>query len=60
MLSAGDYRTSGNFVPNLFSLTGELSEDYELRRRLSEKAQDIVDGNGAEHIIDKIMKVYRT
>lgn len=56
-LYAGDARANNSFIDNIFRLLKKLSEDYELRKTLAEKAYSLVDGKGAERVVKEILRV---
>lgn len=55
MLNAGDIRGEHDFAKRLFTLLDMLAPDYGLRRRMSERMQERVDGFGAERLAARIM-----
>lgn len=55
MLNAGDIRGERDFAKRLFSLLDMLAADCGLRRRMSERMQERVDGHGAERLAAEIM-----
>jgi len=57
MINAGDYRDQENFAARLLSLTGELAENYYRRLEMSRSMQKLVDGNGAERIVNELIPV---
>lgn len=54
MLNAGDLRTVDFDCSGIIDNLKMLMNDFELRKRLSEKMLSVVDGKGAERIIKKI------
>lgn len=50
ILSAGDCRNDNEFEKRLILLLKKMINDEPLRRKLSEKMQTLVDGNGADRI----------
>jgi hypothetical protein len=59
MLSAGDVRDNPFFYDNLYSMITDLSKDPKKRRELSERAHNLVDGNGARRLgieLEEIIK----
>lgn len=57
MLSAGDCCGDDGFVDRVKMNLEKLTGDIELRRRLSEKMQQLVDGNGAERIVEALLSI---
>lgn len=56
MKSAGDYRYADNWLDNLFGILKNLCDDKELREQMKEKARQLVDGKGAENIIEALIE----
>lgn len=56
MRSAGDYRYAENWLENLFLIFENLCSDKQLRTQMKEKARKLVDGKGAENIIEALIK----
>ena len=55
MLNAGDCRNNPEFENYLSQMISALIEDHNKRTELSNKMQRLVDGNGAERIVDRII-----
>lgn len=55
MLSAGDCRGDDGFVDRVKTNIERLIRDTELRKNLSDKMQQLVDGNGAERIVEALL-----
>lgn len=56
MISVGDCRSDDEFIGRLESLLKNLVNNEALRRKLSEKMQTLVDGNGAARIADMLLE----
>ncbi len=52
MLNAGDVRKKENFVEDLFLLLSVLCDNTVLRASMTEKAQRLIDGNGAVRLAE--------
>ena len=50
MLYAGDARTDPGFIDSLLDKLSILSQDHLLRMKMSDKMQNLVDGNGAKRL----------
>lgn len=57
MLSAGDCRGDDRFINRLGTQLSKLVGDAELRRTLSGKMQELVDGEGAERIAGELLSL---
>ena len=55
MLNAGDCREDKGFIDRVKMNIEKLTGDFELRKRLSEKMQHLVDGHGAERIVEALL-----
>ena len=55
MFSAGDCRGDAGFIDRVKTNIEKLIADIELRRGLSKKMQQLVDGNGAERIVEALL-----
>ena len=56
-LSAGDARTDEDFCGVLLDRLEKLAMDYDLRAAMAERAHGVVDGRGAERVIDAIINL---
>ena len=54
MLSAGDCRGDDGFIGRIEELLRRIIDDNELRYKLSTRMQKLVDGKGAERIVDAL------
>lgn len=59
MLSAGDVRDNPFFYDNLYSMITDLSKDPKKRRELSERAHNLVDGNGARRLAIELEEIIK-
>ena len=57
MLSAGDCRGDDGFIDRVKMYIEKLNDSIELRRELSGKMQQLVDGNGAARIIEALLRI---
>ena len=55
MLCAGDYRTDKNLYDSIASQISELVNSFFKRKEMHDKALKLVDGKGAERIIDFVV-----
>ncbi len=55
MLSAGDCRGDEGFIKRLESLLDRLVNDHGMSADLSSRMQELVDGNGAERIVEALL-----
>ncbi|MBR1423117.1 MAG: UDP-2,4-diacetamido-2,4,6-trideoxy-beta-L-altropyranose hydrolase [Ruminococcus sp.] len=55
MLSLGDCRNNESFIDQI--KFAESTMDYSTRKKLSERMQCFVDGNGSERIVNEIMHI---
>lgn len=55
MVNAGDCRNNDGFMMKIGSCIQDLSEHYEMRRNMSQNMQSLVDGFGADRIVDRII-----
>lgn len=55
MISAGDCRDDGEFIGRLAQLLKKLTIDNRQREDLSRKMQGLVDGLGADRIVDELL-----
>ncbi len=56
MLSVGDCRNDDSFISRVEKALCNLVEDMELRKTMSNRMHSLVDGNGVERIIEKLLK----
>ena len=56
MLNAGDIRENDRFAEVIFGQLEALTQDWALRKRMAERMQAIVDGNGAIRLAKVILK----
>ena len=56
MPCAGDVREDERFIEKLFAALEALTGDWPLRRRTSERMQELVDGNGAPRLAEAILE----
>ena len=54
MLSAGDCRGNTRFISKVEKCLKTLADNVELRLALSRKMQELVDGKGAERLVEKL------
>lgn len=59
MIKAGDSRKQKNFATRLLSLTYDLADNYEKRLQMSRAMKKLVDGRGAERIVDELISMMR-
>ena len=57
MLGAGDCRRDAGFTGRVDSQLRALTAETELRRELSRRMRDLVDGNGAARIARALKRV---
>ena len=55
MLNSGDCRGDVTFIGRLSSLLSDLIFDNDLRLELSTRMQELVDGKGADRIVDQLL-----
>lgn len=58
MLSAGDARDGDVFFDRLYTTISELIKNSSERKRLSQKASEIVDGRGADRIAEILKELH--
>lgn len=59
MINAGDCRSQENFAARLLSLTYELADNYDKRLQMSRAMQRLVDGKGAERVVDELTSMMK-
>lgn len=56
MINAGDCRNDEGFINNLLNLILKLVKDKQKREEMSVRMQNVVDGNGARRLADRLIK----
>lgn len=56
MLCAGNVRDNNGFIKELFFKLNFLIQNYRLRKQMAEQMKQIVDGNGAVRLADRLIK----
>lgn len=58
MLNTGDVRRNSRFAEHIFKCMETLIQDQPLRQCMANRMQTLVDGNGALHVAEAILKKY--
>lgn len=58
MLCAGDVRADAGFAGKIFSKVDMLVHDMDLRRRMAQKMQHMVDSDGAKNVVRMVCQKY--
>ena len=54
-VDAGDARRNEDFCKNAFEILERISNDYDQRTRMAQKAYKMVDGSGANRLVKELL-----
>lgn len=57
MECAGDIRSMPDYPPKLLTAALELAGDYKRRVQIANRQQEVVDGKGAERIVEELVEI---